>query len=97
MDGLKLDKELVDNMWTKQGRIILNALVETGHRMGLTILAEGVEEERQIEVLQSLHWRRVPGLPLLCPAAGGRGEKPHPGGSRFPPCATGPTTGRSVG
>ena len=84
MDGLKLDKELVDNMWTKQGRIILNALVETGHRMGLTILAEGVEEERQIEVLQSLHCDVFQGFRLLCPAAGGRGEKPHPGGSRFP-------------
>ena len=55
MDGLKLDKELVDNMETERGRIILNALVETGHRMGLTILAEGVEEDRQIEVLRGLH------------------------------------------
>ena len=41
MDGLKLDKRLVDNMGTRQGRIILNALVETGHRMGLTILGRG--------------------------------------------------------
>lgn len=54
MDGLKLDKELIDNMWTEKGRIILNALVETGHRMGMTILAEGVEEDRQIEALRQL-------------------------------------------
>ena len=54
MDGLKLDKVLVDNMQTERGRVILNALVETGHRMGMTILAEGVEEDEQIEVLQSL-------------------------------------------
>ena len=67
MDGLKLDKELVDNMWTKQGRIILNALVETGHRMGLTILAEGVEEERQIEVLQSLHCDVFQGFRFFVP------------------------------
>ena len=54
MDGLKLDKELVDNMWTERGRIILHALVRTGHRMDLTILAEGVEEDRQIQTLQQL-------------------------------------------
>ena len=35
IDGLKLDKELVDHMQTEKGKIILNALVEIGHRMGL--------------------------------------------------------------
>ena len=54
MDGLKLDKQLVDNMWTAQGRVLLAALVRTGHELGLTILAEGVEEERQLEVLRQL-------------------------------------------
>ena len=54
MDGLKLDKELVDNMQTERGRILLHALVDAGHRMGLTILAEGVEEDSQIAVLQEL-------------------------------------------
>lgn len=43
VDGLKLDKYLVDNMETSQGRIILNALVRAGHELGRTILAEGVE------------------------------------------------------
>ena len=55
MDGLKLDKELVDNMGTEQGKIILGALVETGHRMGLTILAEGVETDEEISALRELH------------------------------------------
>ena len=67
MDGLKLDKRLVDNMGTRQGRIILNALVETGHRMGLTILAEGVEEDRQIELLQSLHCDVLQGYRFFVP------------------------------
>lgn len=55
MDGLKLDKALVDHMETEKGQNILRALVEVGHRMGLTILAEGVEEESQIAILQKLH------------------------------------------
>ena len=67
MDGLKLDKQLVDNMWTEQGRIILNALVETGHRMGLTILAEGVEDDDQISTLQELNCDVLQGFRFFIP------------------------------
>ena len=73
MDGLKLDKCLVDNMWTERGRIILNGLVHTGHAMGLTVLAEGVEEDRQVEELRRLHCDVLQGfrfsVPLPAPAA----------------------------
>ena len=67
MDGLKLDKELVDNMQTEQGKLILNALVETGHRMGMTILAEGVENEEQIEILRKLHCDAFQGFRFSVP------------------------------
>ena len=67
MDGLKLDKVLVDNMWTQRGRIILRALVETGHKMGMTILAEGVEEERQIQALQELRCDVLQGFRFSVP------------------------------
>ena len=67
MDGLKLDKELVDHMQTEKGKIILNSLVEIGHRMGLTILAEGVEEEGQIAMLQELHCDAFQGFRFSVP------------------------------
>ena len=67
MDGLKLDKELVDNMHTEKGKIILNTLVEAGHRMGLTILAEGVEQEEQIAILQKLHCDAFQGFRFSVP------------------------------
>ena len=67
MDGLKLDKELVDNMQTEKGKIILSALVEAGHRMGLTILAEGVEYEEQITILRKLHCDAFQGFHLSVP------------------------------
>lgn len=54
MDGLKLDKYLVENISTPQGRSILNAMVQAGHELGLTILAEGVEQAAQAQVLQQL-------------------------------------------
>ena len=67
MDGLKLDKELVDNMCSEKGKIILHALVDVGHRMGLTILAEGVENEEQIEALQKLHCDAFQGFRFSVP------------------------------
>ena len=67
MNGLKLDKELVDHMQTEKGKIILNALVEIGHRMGLTILAEGVEREEQISMLRDLHCDAFQGFRFAVP------------------------------
>lgn len=67
MDGLKLDKELVDNMQTEKGKLILGTLVEIGHRMGLTILAEGVEDEAQIDMLRKLHCDAFQGFRFSVP------------------------------
>ena len=81
MDGLKLDKELVDHMDTDQGRIILRALVEAGHRMGFTILAEGVENDSQIDTLRQLRCDAFQGYRSSVPLPGGRGPQAHhPGG-----------------
>ena len=82
-DGLKLDKELVDNMQTEKGKIILNALVEVGHRMGLTILAEGVEEEAQIAALQQLHCDAFQGFRFAVPLPELEAKKRILQGDRF--------------
>ena len=67
MDGLKLDKCLVDNMWTDRGRIILTGLVRTGHEMGVTVLAEGVENDQQVKALQQLHCDVLQGFRFCVP------------------------------
>ena len=67
MDGLKLDKRLVDNVHTERGKIILNVLVEASHRMGLTILAEGVEKDEQIEALRRVHCDALQGFRFCVP------------------------------
>ena len=67
MDGLKLDKMLVDNMCTQRGRILLRALVKTGHKLGMTILAEGVEEEEQIRTLRELRCDVLQGFRFSVP------------------------------
>ena len=55
VDGIKLDKTLVDNIMTANGIAILRALIQVGHDLGLTILAEGVEDTDQVEVLRQIH------------------------------------------
>ena len=67
MDGLKLDKYLVDHMFTNQGGILLNALVQTGHALGVTILAEGVENDDQVEALQRLQCDILQGFRFSVP------------------------------
>ena len=67
MDGLKLDKCLVDNMGTDRGRIILTGLVRTGHEMGMTVLAEGVENDQQVKALQQLHCDVLQGFRFSVP------------------------------
>ena len=54
MDGLKIDKQLVENMETEQGRTILRSLIQTGHDLKMMILAEGVEDLSQAEALMAM-------------------------------------------
>lgn len=51
IDGLKLDKTLVDRVESEKGRAILKGIVEIGHSLGMTVLAEGAETLQQIEYL----------------------------------------------
>lgn len=55
VDGIKLDKSLVDNMLTCNGGVIVRAMIQVGHELGVTILAEGVETEEQAQALREMH------------------------------------------
>ena len=61
-DGLKLDKGLVENMCTEEGEIILQGIIDVGHRLGLTILAEGVETEVQVQKLVNMQCDVIQGF-----------------------------------
>ena len=67
MDGIKLDKGLIDNITTKNGIAILRAMVQVGHELGLTILAEGVEQEEQALALQQIHCDVIQGFRFYAP------------------------------
>lgn len=72
-DGLKLDKSFVDHLTTRDGQIIMQGIVEMMHRLGLTVLAEGVETEEQMRQVVELHCDAIQGFyfhkPLPLPEA----------------------------
>ena len=67
VDGIKLDKRLVDNALTKTGQAILRAMIQAGHELDLTILAEGVETASQAQVLRALHCDVIQGFQFFAP------------------------------
>lgn len=54
-DEIKIDKSFVMNMATdKKDRSIVKAAVDLAHTLGLKIVAEGVEDERTLELLAAI-------------------------------------------
>ena len=85
MDGLKLDKSLVDRLSTEPGKIVLGGIIDTAHKLGLSVLAEGVEEEWQVDELRRMGCDLLQGylfsIPLPASEAmrriTGRGNRPE--------------------
>ena len=52
---LKIDASFVDHMtFNDESAAIVGGVIALGHALGLTVLAEGVEHERQLKLLRSL-------------------------------------------
>lgn len=62
VDGIKLDKDLVDHVNTPKGRAIMRVMVKIGHELGLTTLVEGVETDEQVEILRELNCDVIQGF-----------------------------------
>lgn len=67
VDGIKLDKTLVDIMLTGNGSVIVRAMIQVGHQLGLTILAEGVENDAQVQALREMHCDVIQGFRFYHP------------------------------
>lgn len=61
-DVIKIDKKFMDNMMvSEKGKLILAQVVSMADKLGLGLLAEGVETKEQVEVLQSIGCDTVQG------------------------------------
>ena len=90
---MKLDKTLLDN-YTKNGDSkMIDGIIQLAHRLGLTVTAEGVEKEAQLELLRKFNCDYIQGYlwgrPLSAAAAetllqnhGGSGSAQKKDGSK---------------
>lgn len=67
IDGVKLDKGLIDDVLTSGGDAIVRAMIQVGHELGMTILAEGVETEEQVQALQKMNCDVIQGFRFYVP------------------------------
>lgn len=59
---LKIDKHVVDNLCgNKKSDLLVSALIGICHQMGIRVIAEGVETQDQLEILQKLECDVVQG------------------------------------
>jgi diguanylate cyclase (GGDEF)-like protein len=68
MDTLKIDRTFLSELdQTSEGEIFVKAIISMAHALGMTVVAEGVEREAQLLILQSLSCDEVQGYYLSPP------------------------------
>lgn len=53
MDKLKIAQAFVRKVPGEEGTAIVKAIIQLGHALQLTVIAEGVEHRKQLEFLQA--------------------------------------------
>lgn len=67
-DGLKVDRAFTAEIEkTERGSVFFKAIVTMAHALGMRVVAEGVETERQIEILRSLECDELQGYYISKP------------------------------
>ena len=61
LNTLKVDKAFIDDMKTERGRNMVDSIVTIAHNLDLHVVAEGVEQADQIEILKKLNCETVQG------------------------------------
>ena len=61
IDRLKIDRSFVMEMETDRGRSLAETIVSLGHRLGLSVVAEGVETAKQMDYLRALGCEQAQG------------------------------------
>lgn len=51
---IKMDKSIIDKIMLRKTEILIDSTIKLAHRLGLVVVAEGVEQEEQSELLKTL-------------------------------------------
>jgi diguanylate cyclase (GGDEF)-like protein/PAS domain S-box-containing protein len=54
IDFIKVDKRFVQKISTKRGRGVMKTIISMGQDLDMKVIVEGIETEKQLEILQSL-------------------------------------------
>jgi len=68
VDMLKIDQSFVQSIYNRDDRVIIKAIIDLAHTLGMTTVAEGVETRLQVEVLHALKCDMAQGPYLHAPA-----------------------------
>jgi diguanylate cyclase (GGDEF)-like protein len=67
-DVLKVDRAFTNEIEkTEQGKVFFTAIVTMAHALGMRVVAEGVENERQIKILKTLRCDEIQGFYISRP------------------------------
>ncbi len=70
VDEIKIDKSFITQLGgDNDASVIVRSAIEIGHNMGLSVIAEGVEDERSLAILKSLNCDMVQGYFFSPPLA----------------------------
>lgn len=61
-DTLKIDKSLVDNIGSEDGKTLISSIVHMAHKLDMSVTAEGVENVEQYEELYALNCDAIQGF-----------------------------------
>lgn len=69
-DVLKVDKAFTDRIaLTAEAKILFSAIVAMAHGLGMSVVAEGVEDATQLELLKQLRCNEIQGFLISHPLA----------------------------
>ncbi|MBE9166253.1 EAL domain-containing protein [Pleurocapsales cyanobacterium LEGE 06147] len=76
MDALKVDRSFVTNMSkSKKNQEIVSTIVMLGHKLGMKVVAEGIETETEMKALQALGCEYGQGYFFSKPLSAGQAKK----------------------
>ena len=67
MDYVKIDKSFIDHITKNKYKIMIAQLIELAHQMDIKVIAEGVEKEKQFNLLKTMRCDFVQGYYLSRP------------------------------
>ena len=67
-DRLKIDQSFIRNLKTEtKGTAIVSAIISMSHSLGMSVIAEGVEQKEHMQILLQMHCDHVQGYYISRP------------------------------